>query len=202
MRPLDLVGKKFNRLTVVSKAEKRRNLSYWHCVCDCGTKTVVHGSSLKNGTTKSCGCLLSEVKTTHGMSRSSAYRLWWALVGRCTNPNNTGFKYNGNRGIKVCDSWLNFENFYEDMGDRPEGYGLGRLDPDKGYSPDNCRWVPRRGSGKVKGEGARRITHNGETLGLPDWAIRTGISTRTLHTRLRRGWPVEKALTTPVRGRP
>lgn len=116
---------------------------------------------------------------------------------RCFDKNTTDFAYYGERGITVCERWMIFENFYEDMGPRPKGLTLERIDNAKSYSPDNCRWASRREQ-CVNRSMTRWLTFKGETLCMDDWARRYGLRKQNIWTRLNAGWSVAKAITTPV----
>ncbi len=135
-------GDKFNFLTAIKFKHKNKNYQqYWIFRCDCGKEKIINISSVKMGKTKSCGCLHKKILTTHGMYGTRTYTSWVAMKERCFNPNNKRYKDYGGRGITVCPRWLKFENFFEDMGDRPQGKTLDRKNNDKGYCKSNCRYA-------------------------------------------------------------
>lgn len=144
MRLIDLTGQRFTRLTVVERAPNNGKQPAWLCRCDCGEMTTVQGGNLRDGNVQSCGCL----RRPHGHSwdrgePSGAYVSWKAMIQRTTNPKRRGYENYGGRGIRVCERWLTFENFLADMGDRPDGKSLDRIDPDGNYELANCRWATR-----------------------------------------------------------
>jgi hypothetical protein len=133
-------GRRFGRLVLVEQTKRRCT-----CICDCGQRTIVDSGNLTSGNTRSCGCLRHEhpgAKPKHGHGhRTPTYSSWQSMLDRCTNPNHVYFRLYGGRGITVCDRWRSFENFLADMGLRPEGRSLDRVDPDGIYEPTNCRWA-------------------------------------------------------------
>lgn len=136
---INMAGKKFARLTVIEKSSRRNSTGsvFWRCQCQCGSEIETSGTSLRNGTTRSCGCL----HTTHGMTLTPEYRVWRSMHQRCSNPNHVRYGNYGGRGISVCERWSRFENFFADMGPRPTGLTLERINNAEGYAPDNCKWA-------------------------------------------------------------
>lgn len=147
MAHIDLSGRQFGRLLVVSRdKESYRGKTRWLCKCDCGNEKVIVGQSLLQGSSKTCGCYLKDVNNRkHGHAlktgNSPTYSSWQAMRGRCRDPNNKDFRNYGGRGIGICERWMEFKNFLEDMGEKPAaGYVLSRKDHDKGYEPGNAVW--------------------------------------------------------------
>ena len=204
-----LPGMKMGRWTLLERQRGKRSAIHWLCICDCGNKSVVHQSNLRSGCSQSCGCLQSERTSAAcrkhgeaghggGAGRSLEYNSWASMINRCCNPLTPAYQDYGARGITVCGRWKNsFEAFLDDMGRRPSPrYSIGRLDNNSGYGPDNCEWQTQAQQNRNTRR-TKLITYNGESLVATDWAAKTGLSFDTIRDRLRRGWPVEKTLTTP-----
>lgn len=137
----DLTGKTFGYLTVLSRAENKGKLICWNCLCICGKKKIIQGYSFSSGKTISCGCYRKKVLTKHGMSKTPEYKAWTSLLMRCYSQKDISYEYYGGRGIKVCERWNKFENFYDDIGDRPSNkHSLDRVDSNGDYCKENCKW--------------------------------------------------------------
>lgn len=198
-----LVGQKFSRLEVKSFSHITKNrLVYWNCLCICGTFRPIRGTRLKSGYTVSCGCYQKEIgKTagiTHGMSKDPTHIIWRAIKHRCYNPKATVYKYYGERGIKLCDRWLKFENFLTDMGEKPEGLSIERKDNNLGYFKNNCKWATQKEQANNKRNNVW-ITVDGITHNVTQWERIKRHSVGLVSGRIFRGWSPEKAVMTPVK---
>lgn len=138
---------------------------------------------------------INRKRATHRMTKTRIYKIWVNIIGRCTNPNDKDYPRYGGRGITISDEWRKFENFYSDMGNKPAGMQIDRINNNQGYSRENCRWATPSENSRNR-RSARMITHNGETKNLVEWAQELGICSKALSYRLN-NWGVEKALTTP-----
>jgi hypothetical protein len=200
-----MIGSVFGRLTVIrllSPSKSRHPLC--ECLCECGKTTPpVRIYSLRDGTTKSCGCLLSEQtairSTKHGFSGTSEYNSWHAMIGRCTNENDIGYANYGGRGITVCDRWLDINNFIADMGLKPTPkHQLDRKENNGNYEPGNCKWSTNTENMRNT-RSNHLVTVLGETLCMTEMGAKYGVSIEIVNYRTKRGWTIEKAFITPVR---
>ena len=192
---LDLTGQQFGLLTVLHLAEKRRGKIYWECLCKCGKTHFASTGKLRGGL-RTCGCQKGGYR--HGMHKTRVYSAWRAMLQRCRNPKEFNYHNYGGRGIKVCQRWYVFENFYEDMGDPPPRYSIERIDNNGNYEPKNCKWIPLRLQHRNK-RSNRIITLDGLSLTIAEWAERTGVRQKTIGERLNRyGWNERDAIMTPT----
>lgn len=198
----DITGRTFGRLTVIRHEHRRGAHQIWRCRCDCGIEHCVRADHLNQGRVRSCGCLHRELASrragTHRLSRTPMHKLWLSMLNRCSNPNERGYKNYGGRGIKVCARWQTFTNFLADMGERPVGMSLDRIDNNGNYEPGNVRWA-NQSEQSNNTRANRRITAFGRTLNLIQWARESGVQRSTIEQRLKRGWPAEIAVSKPPR---
>ena len=187
MEAENLTGKRFKNLTVIAYSHKDPYGSLmWRCRCDCGKETIVRSTSLRKGQIESCGCRSKSRK--HGLHRHKLYNVWQGLKTRCNNPNSNRFKYYGGKGIKVCEEWLEFNNFFNWAVTHgyKEGLTLDRLDSEKGYSLDNCQWVDYKHQNSHKSN-QKRILYGGREFTLKEATRIAQVPLTTIYRRLRRG---------------
>jgi hypothetical protein len=196
---IDLTGQRFGLLTVkvlASTSGKTR----WLCICDCGAESTKVAQHLTAGLTNSCGCLrkqrsaenMRRMSKTHGLSAHPLFSVWSGMMYRCYNTESSRFHRYGGRGIGVCERWREFGNFIADLGARPKGTTLDRIDNDSDYSPENCRWATVKQQNNNRAN-VRLIEFAGECLSAAVWAQRVGVSKATMYRRLE-NWPLERAL--------
>ena len=200
----DLTGRRFGRLTVIEFAGKTKDRkTTWNCLCDCGNEKIIIGKNLKNGNTKSCGCLHAEKfkHKTHGKRNTRLYRIWRNMLNRCELSSSSEYHRYGGRGITVCEEWHDFKIFYDWA--ISHGYAddltIDRKNVNGNYEPSNCRWATQKE--QVRNTRANRfLEYNGKIQCIADWEAETGISRSLIQQRIDKlGWSVEKTLSTPVR---
>lgn len=201
----DIAGQRFGRLVAVSpiKREGDRNY-YWECRCDCGNTVTVNGYNLRSGNTQSCGCFQKEksikISTTHGLRRSPLYHIWSHIKDRCFNKNNPRYKDYGGRGITVCDRWLDFKNFHDDMFPTwKRGLSIDRINNDGNYGPGNCRWATNKDQNNNRRDNCI-LELDGKRMTVTQWAEKLNINRNTLYDRIYiSGWSIKRALFTPIK---
>lgn len=189
---VDLVGKVVGKLTVTEYAYTKNNRAFWKCKCECGNECVVTAQNLISGTARSCGCLKQEamrkVATKHGIRYTRLYSIWCNMKHECSVSEN----------LRVCDEWANnAESFYNwaMLNGYEDGLALSRINEELEYSPENCEWTTKKRNSSKKS--SKMYTYAGKTQNISAWAEEYGLKFKTLSDRLRAGWDIEKALTTP-----
>lgn len=196
---IDLAGHRFGNLLVVEQVA--RAPIKWKCICDCGSEKIVTSAALTKGQTRSCGCFRRKVLATsgvkHGMHGTGAWLSWSDMIKRCTNPRADAYKHYGGRGIKVCERWLEFANFYADMGARPQGMSIERRDVDGNYEPSNCEWMPLSDQANNKRRTVR-VVLGGKEMSLSVACKQLGLNYNRIRDRIKTlGWTFERAISEP-----
>lgn len=190
------VGQRFGALVVLALSPTKARHAMWRCRCDCGATAIVAGGKLQTGHTTSCGCKALKHGHWTGGKPSPTYTSWQAMWDRCTRKGHPAFNRYGGRGIGVCERWSDFPAFLADMGERPAGKTLDRIDNDRGYEPGNCRWATAEEQQGNRST-ARLLTCGGHTRTVAEWSRAVGILASTISDRILRGWSVAEALSAP-----
>lgn len=202
-------GHTYGRLTVVERLPNRKTKTSWKCQCSCGNTCEVLGPSLVGyggSSTRSCGCLRKETAAitakantrADGMGSSPEYRIWSGMKNRCTNPNNKNWPLYGGRGIVYDPTWEDFAIFFADVGPRPRGTTLNRVDNDGPYNKTNCNWATAKEQANNRSSN-KILSFAGERMTVAQFATKQGIRQDTLLFRIKAGWSVERALSTATR---
>jgi hypothetical protein len=208
MRLKNLIGKSFDRLTVLRQAKNIGKYVAWECVCLCGRFVIVKSIHLSTGTTRSCGCMQKEKaaklcceKTKHGRSKTTEHKTWSGMIARCGQSKSyVGEHRYTSRGIKVCSQWLGdngFQTFLDDMGKRPEDKtSIDRINNDLGYFKENCRWANHEQQQNNRSSNfAVEIDGVSMPLGHAKNLLNSVVSSDTIRKRLSNGWPAKLAIT-------
>lgn len=196
---INRIGAIYGRLTVISYAgNDGKTNTNWNCLCECGNTIIVRASFLRRGETRSCGCLHKDSVTRHGMTGTPEYNSWSSMKARCDNPKSSNYKQYGARGIKYIKEWEDFSIFYKDMGARPRGTTLDRLNNNKGYSKENCRWSTFKQQNRNTRKNVLFIIDDIQ-MTIAEAAELHSINKATVYDRLKNGWDINRALKQPVK---
>lgn len=202
---VDLSGQRFGRLVAISYVAGSPKKA-WMCKCDCGATVEIRGRNLRIGKTRSCGCLKRDnlaagIAVAHGMTRTPTYKSWNSMIGRCTNPAEPTYRRYGGAGVTVCREWRKFAAFLSDMGIRPSGTTLDRIDVQGNYEPKNCRWASAKVQANNRGNN-RLITYGGKRMTIRQLCDLTGADySRTRDRICKLGWDVQRAISTPAQNK-
>ena len=192
MKQKDITGLKFNSLTALEFCYSKNEINYWKFRCDCGKEKIINKYHVMNGKIKSSGCLC--YKERIGNEHKKLYRIWMGMKMRCYNENRSSYSSYGGRGIFMCDSWRNdFKNFYKwsiENGYK-DGLSIDRIDNEKEYCPDNCRWANSYEQANNK-RNTIFIEYNGVRKSLSNWCDELGLNIHTIRNRFYHGFPTEK----------
>lgn len=201
-----LIGRQFGSWNIIADAppcwDRWKNKSYLRersvGQCICGRQRIIRNHNLLSGKSLSCGCQRTAWNRTHGMAGTQPYHDWLRMIYKCEKPDHPQYKWYGSRGISVCERWHSFENFLADMGERPRGLTIHRVDNDGNYEPGNCVWANRKTQSRHK-RNNRLVTFNGVTASLAEICERFHLNYGAVSHRLLRGWPDEDACSRPLR---
>ena len=212
-KAIDLTSQKFGRLFVIERAgADSHGTAKWLCRCDCGTEKVIRGDKIRSGEIQSCGCLSRELRraralsmgkknVTHGLSYDRLYQIYQNMLRRCYEEENEKYYRYGARGICVCDEWLQDKNSFFEWA-LSSGYDksltIDRIDVDKGYSPENCKWSTPKEQANNRSTNVI-LKYNGESHTIAEWSDVIGTLASTLYARRDRGWSDDQILSTPCR---
>ena len=197
----DLTGTRFGNLTVIGRAEdyvykSGRREVMWRCKCDCGNEVVVHKGGMHKGGTVSCGCAKRSRLTKHGLSESRLDRIFRGMKQRCYDKHAANYAAYGGRGVRICNEWLEDKQAFFDWAIH-NGYddslSIDRVDVNGDYTPANCKWATNKEQSNNRRDNIR-ISYDGLTLSVAEWAAKTNIPYSTIYSRLRSGWSIEDAL--------
>lgn len=200
----NIAGERFGRLTARYIVRNSSQGYVWACSCECGAECIVPRKRLKNGMTRSCGCLPKGGKVRHGHSANrtgtKVYRAWMGMKDRCYNPNATKYRSYGGRGITVCERWLgSFEDFFADIGEPPSpSHSIDRIDVNGNYEPSNCRWAtPTQQARNATTSWSNRFPEHfaGESIASRSKAI--GLNPAAIAHRMNRNWCFQCAISLP-----
>lgn len=202
----DMTGECYGRLTVLSQAGRLHGRPAWLTQCQCGNQKVATRDDLRRGAVTSCGCFRTEkrralaaaLNKSHGLYGTEMHRIWRSMLARCQSKTHIGYRYYGGRGVKVCERWMDLNNFIADMGQRPTGASLDRIDPDGDYEPGNCRWATVAEQNRNKRTNVN-LTLAGRTQCAAEWARELGVTQGAIAWRKKQGWSDEQTLTKPFR---
>lgn len=205
---VDITGRRYGRVVIERVIFPHPNSikgAMCECICDCGNRYTRSRETIMAGKTNTCGCLRKEnsaralkARAKHGMEGTKTYSAWRSMKRRCLSKRCKSYPDYGGRGITVCEKWMDFRGFFEDMGIAQEGMTLERKDNNKGYSKENCVWASQKDQANNK-RNTTFITHDGITRSLAQWAEFFGIGRKLLWFRLKRGWSFEESIARPGR---
>lgn len=198
MKLNDLSGKRFGHLVVIKRVEEKGYPVFWLCKCDCGNTKAIAGKHLLDGSTSSCGCM--HYKYGHGKTETRLYHIWRTMKARCFDKNSCKYSRYGGRGITMSEEWKNSFMAFHDWA-VSNGYNeelsIDRMDNNKGYFPDNCRWATAEEQANNTSTNVI-INHKGATGTLSQMARNYGLKPSVVSKRIKRGWSVQRALETPL----
>lgn len=184
---VEMIGRRFGRLVVLFECPARnvRGHILYVCQCDCGVSKEILGASLRSGRTTSCGCVHRDAVVKHGLDGTPIHRVWLSMRSRCSDQNAPHYFRYGGRGISVCQRWSEFSNFLEDMGDRPEGMSLDRIDTNGNYEPSNCRWADAKTQANNRRNNIR-VRIGDRVVGIGEFALASGLTESGARKRIER----------------